>query len=169
MAHKIHPRVPGKIVAHDESEPFPTDRLNHLRSAQIHKNPPEFRICPCVRGLFYTFAKTLRHRAPLALQQLPLEDDSLLLRGFAKQNLVSVPRSAVEVVDVNRRLVGRLPRGEYSTGSFPTTAVDPVAIQAEQGPTQRKHDRAQRLEPNRNPRGASVKSVSVLDESGQGK
>ena len=46
----------------------------------------------------------------------------------------------MEVIDVNRRLVGRFTRGESSTGIFPTTAVDPVATKAEQGPTQRKYD-----------------------------
>ena len=49
---------------------------------------------------------------------------------------------AVGVVDVNRRLVGQLPRGEYDIGFSPTTAVDPVAAQAVKGPTQRNHDRA---------------------------
>ena len=49
----------------------------------------------------------------------------------------------MEVVDVNRRLVGRLPRGEYIAGLFiTTTTVDPVAVKSEQGPTQRKYDRA---------------------------
>ena len=34
----------------------------------------------------------------------------------------------MEAVDVNRRLVGQLPRGEYTTGFSFTTAVDPVAV-----------------------------------------
>ena len=48
----------------------------------------------------------------------------------------------MEVVDVYRRLVGRLPRGESSTGFSPNTAADHVAVKAEQGPTKRKYDRA---------------------------
>lgn len=47
----------------------------------------------------------------------------------------------MEVGDVNRGEIGRLPRSEYSTGIFPTTDVDYVAVKAEQGPTQRKRDR----------------------------
>ena len=82
---------------------------------------------------------------------------------------MKVSSSATEVVDVNRRLVGRFPRGEYSTGIFPTAAVDPVAVKAEQGPTQRKYDRALWLESNNDVRVAPFKSVTVLDESGQGK
>ena len=52
----------------------------------------------------------------------------------------------MEAVDVNRRLVGRLPRGEHTAGIFPTTAVDAVAVKAEQDPTQRRYDRAFGLE-----------------------
>ena len=48
----------------------------------------------------------------------------------------------MEVADVNHRLVGRLRRGDNNAGIFLTTAVDPVAVKAEQGPTQRKCDRA---------------------------
>lgn len=47
----------------------------------------------------------------------------------------------MEAVDVHRGVFGGLPQGEYITGVFPTTDVDPVAVKAEQGPTQRKHDR----------------------------
>ena len=46
-----------------------------------------------------------------------------------------MPGSAMEVVDVIRRLVGRLLRGEYSTDISPTIAVDPVAEKAVKGPT----------------------------------
>ena len=59
-----------------------------------------------------------------------------------------VSSSAVGVVNVNRRVIGRVSRGEYGTGIFPTTGIDPVAAQAEQGPAQRKYDRALRLESN---------------------
>ena len=38
-----------------------------------------------------------------------------------------VSSSAMGVVNVNRELVWQLPRGEYSTGVFPTTAVNPVS------------------------------------------
>ena len=48
---------------------------------------------------------------------------------------MGVSSPAVEIVDVNRRLMGRLPRGEYSTRIVATTAVDPVAVQAATGPT----------------------------------
>ena len=57
-----------------------------------------------------------------------------------------VSSSEMEAVDVNRRLVGRLPRGEHTAGIFPTTAVDAVAVKAEQDPTQRRYDRAFGLE-----------------------
>ena len=57
--------------------------------------------------------------------------------------LPSSPAAAAEPPpsDVNRRLVGQFSRGEYISGIFSTTAVDPVAVQAVEGPTQRKHDR----------------------------
>ena len=64
----------------------------------------------------------------------------MLLRGLEEYNFVRVSNSAMQVVDVKRRLVGRLPRGEHSAGVPPTTDVDPVAVKAEQGPTQRKYD-----------------------------
>ena len=44
-----------------------------------------------------------------------------------------VSSGAVQVVDVNRRPIGRLPRGEYSTCILPTAVVDPVAVKGEQG------------------------------------
>ena len=94
-----------------------------------------------MRGPLNTFAKNFRQRALLALQQLPLEDDSLLLCGLAEENLVRVSSRAVEVVGVNRRRVGLLPRGEHIAGILPTSAVDPVAVNVEQSPTLRKHDR----------------------------
>ena len=47
-------------------------------------------------------------------------------------------RGAVEVVDLNRRVIGRLPRGEYSTDMFSRTLLDTLAAKVEQGPTQRK-------------------------------
>lgn len=49
--------------------------------------------------------------------------------------------SAMEVVGVNRRVVERLLRGEYSSGFSPinTTAVDLVAVKAEEGPTTETH------------------------------
>ena len=72
---------------------------------------------------------------------LPLEDDPMLPHGLAEYNLVRMSSSAMEVVDLNRRVVGRLPPGEHSTGRFPTTAVDPLAAKAIQGPNQRKYDR----------------------------
>ena len=40
----------------------------------------------------------------------------MLLRGRAVQNVVIVSSSAMDVVDVNRRLVWRLTQGEYITG-----------------------------------------------------
>lgn len=47
--------------------------------------------------------------------------------------------SAMGVVDVNHKLVGRWPQGEYSMGIFPAACVEPVAVNKPQlGPTQRK-------------------------------
>ena len=75
----------------------------------------------------------------------------------------------MEVVNVNRRRIGRLPRGEYRTGVFPTTTVDPVAVKVEKGPTPRKYDRELGRESNNGPRGAPLESAIVLHQSGQGK
>ena len=75
-----------------------------------------------------------------------------------------ISSSAVEVVNAHGRLYGRLPRGEYSTGHFPTIAVDSVAVKSEQGPTQQKHDRKQWHESNNDICGAPFESVSVLNE-----
>ena len=54
---------------------------------------------------------------------------------------------------------------------FPTTstAVDPVAVTAQQGSTHQKNVQALWLEPINDPRGAPFENVTVLDESGQGK
>ena len=54
---------------------------------------------------------------------------------------MKVSSRAVEVVDGYRTLVGQLPRGEYSTASFPTTVVDTGAVQAVKGPNLQKHHR----------------------------
>ena len=75
-----------------------------------------------------------------------------------------ISSSAVEVVNAHGRLYGRLPRGEYSTGHFPTIAVDSVAVKSEQGPTQQKHDQKQWHESNNDICGAPFESVSVLNE-----
>ena len=107
-------------------------------------------------------------------------DHPLHSNSFSSRTTLVVPRSwgvvqsvgvssrAVVVVDVNRGLTGQLSRVEYSTGIFPTAAVDPVAVKAVQGPGQRKHDRTLRLKLDDNPRVAPFESVAVLNESGQG-
>ena len=82
---------------------------------------------------------------------------------------MGVSSRAVVIVDVNREFTGQLSRGEYSTGIFPTAAVDPVAEKTVPGSGQRKHDRTRRLELYYNPRGAPFESVTVLHEIGQGK
>ena len=64
---------------------------------------------------------------------------------------MGVSSRAVAIVDVNREFTGQLFRGEYSTGVFPTAAVDPVAVKAVPGTGQRKHDRKLRLELDYNP------------------
>ena len=67
-----------------------------------------------MRGRLGTLAKTFRHGSRFAF---PLSgDDFMLLRGRAVQNVVIVSSSAMDVVDVNRRLVWRLTQGEYITG-----------------------------------------------------
>ena len=76
---------------------------------------------------------------------------------------------AVVVVYVNHGRVGQFSRGEYSAGIFPSTAVDPVAVNAVQVPGQRKDDRTLSLELAYNSRAAPFKSVAVFDECGQGK
>lgn len=76
-----------------------------------------------------------------------------------------VSDSAMEVVGINRKAVGRSHRGEYSTRISPTTDVAPVAVKAEQGFTQRKHGRTLRLESNYNPRGAYLEHVAVVNKS----
>ena len=70
----------------------------------------------------------------------------------------------MEVADVNRRLLGQFPLGEYSTGMLPTSAVDVVTVKAEQGPTQQEYDRALSLECNDNTGGAPIETGSVLDK-----
>ena len=74
---------------------------------------------------------------------------------------------AVEVVNVSRKLVGKLPRGEYSTDMFPTTRIAVKAIYRRSHSTE--HDRTLRLESDYNTGGAPFESVAVLNESGQGK
>ena len=106
-----------KIVAHDESIRLPPESLNHLRSTRILKNPPELLICSYVRGLLSTFADTLRHGAPSALQQ----------RTVKKWYFVGVSSRAVVVVQVNGGLLGQLSRA-YITSIFARAAVDPVAV-----------------------------------------
>ena len=76
---------------------------------------------------------------------------------------------AVVVVDVNRGFLGQLSRGDYNTSMFSSAAVDPVAVQAVQGPGQRKHVRTLRHELDYNPRGAPFECVAVFDKSRQGK
>lgn len=93
-----------------------------------------------MHGLTHTIAGALCHEAPSASQQLSLEDDPLVLRGVAELNLVRASSETLEVVDVNRRLVAPLPRRGYSTGVFHTIDVNPEAVEAEQGPIQRKYD-----------------------------
>ena len=80
---------------------------------------------------------------------------------------MGVPGRAVVVVDVNRGLLGRLSRGEYSTSIFSSAAVDPVAVMAVQGSGQRHNDRMLKAELDYNPRGAPFESVAVFDESRQ--
>ena len=48
---------------------------------------------------------------------------------------MGVSGGAVVVVDVSHGFIGQLPRSEYSTGIFPTTAVDLSAVKAAQNPT----------------------------------
>ena len=122
-----------------------------------------------MRGLLDTFAETLRHGAPSELQQLFPRGRSLAApRSCGVVPCGSVrPRSGSR--DVNRGLLGQLSWGEYSTSIFSSAAVDPVAVKAVQGPSQRKHDRTLRLELDYNPRGAPFESVAVFDESRQGK
>ena len=79
---------------------------------------------------------------------------------------MGVSDRAVVVVYVENGLVWQFSRGEYSTGISPSAAVDPVAVKAVQVPGQRKHDRTLRLEIDCNPCGTSIKSVTVLHESG---
>ena len=81
-------------------------------------------------GLLDTSAVTLCHGAPFALQQLSLEKDPLLIRGLAKQCLVGVSARAVVVVYVDNGLVWQFSWGEYSTGTSPSAAVDPLAVKA---------------------------------------
>lgn len=90
---------------------------------------------------------------------------SAVLRG----STVGVSNRAIEGADVNRRLVGWLSRGEYSTGLFSVTNVDLVAVEAKQFPTQRKHDGALCLGFNDNPLGTSFEAVDVLGGSRHGK
>ena len=75
----------------------------------------------------------------------------------------------VGVVDANRSVVAQLPTAKYNTGNIPTTAVDPVAFKAAQGPTQGEHDRTLLLKSGCNSRGAPLRTMAVCDESGQGK
>ena len=79
---------------------------------------------------------------------------------------MEVSGRVVVVINVNHWLVGQFSRGEYSTGIFPSAAVDPVALKAVHVPGQRKRDRALRLEFDYNPRGMRFETVTVLHESG---
>ena len=81
---------------------------------------------------------------------------------------MEVSSRAVLVVGVNHGLIGQLSRGEYSTGIFPSAAVDPVTVKAVHVPGQRKHDRTLKLELVYNPRAAPFESVAVFGESRQG-
>lgn len=77
-----------------------------------------------------------------------------------------VSSSEMDFVNVNRRLVRWLPLSECSTGISPTTDIDPVAVEAEQGPIQWKHGRtlwSLTTTPVKRP----SKLVTVLGESGQ--
>ena len=49
---------------------------------------------------------------------------------------MGVSSSEMEAVDDSRRRTAQLPRGQYSTGIFPTiyTAVDPIAVKATKSP-----------------------------------
>ena len=75
----------------------------------------------------------------------------------------------VVVVYVNHGLVGRFSRGEYSTGIFPSAAVDPVAVKAVQVPGQRNNDLTLTLELDYNPRAAPFELVAVFNKNRQGK
>ena len=79
---------------------------------------------------------------------------------------MGVSGRAVIVVYVDHVIVGQFSRGEYSTGIFPSAAVDQVAVKAVQVPGQRKHDRTLRLELEYNPCGTSFKIVTDLHENG---
>ena len=87
------------------------------------------------------FAEARSHVALFALQQLALEDCSAdsRIRPSSKSPAAQW-KSLMFIVDL-----GRLPRGRYSMCMPPANAaaaVDPIAVKAEQDPTQRERDRA---------------------------
>ena len=110
---------------------FPGDSttLGPLKSTQTLSSVLSARVC----GLIDALAKTILHGGPPALQQLSLDGNPLLL--LEEQDLVIMSSGATDVVDINRRLVGLLSRGEYSTDIASTATVDPAAAKAVESPT----------------------------------
>lgn len=118
VLERVPPRIPSKTVVHYERVLFPSDRLPPWAL-------PNPRKPSLVSYLFVCVYCLMPSRKPLAIEHSlrsrrpPSRTIPLPLHERPEWAPVRVSSSAVEVDDVHRKVLGRLPRGEYSTAMLP--------------------------------------------------